>query len=177
MADQPIFQRQGSGELLKAKVRELLAMGWTMSTLSERIGIHLNTLTNWRDKGLSEARAPLVLTALAHPMFRRGPSQGKPFYIRPLQEQVGMLFDRGWTASAIADLLGVRYFEVRKWHEKGAGHRSRVIAIALSHTVFAHRPPPQRRYYDTPASRADRWLATVTTRIEAEEPEEAATQN
>ena len=160
MVQKSIFDREESGELLKIRIMELLAKGWTINSLSRALGVDRDTLSRWKSQGLGKPRAPLVLAALGHPMFDRGPSRTRQAYVPPMQDHLNQLLERGWSQAAIADAVGVHRLVVGMWRQDRAGRRDKMVSLALGNPYFNRRPPALRRY-PKPDPRIPWWQATA----------------
>ena len=59
------------------------------------------------------------------------------------------LMERGWTISAIGDVLGMAQDRASKWRNCEKPERPKMVVMALDHPIFRKQKPPKKRRYTT----------------------------
>ena len=66
---------------------------------------------------------------------------------RTVADMVGELMERGWTVTAIAEVLGVRRDNLSRWYHGLKPERPHMLVLALEHPSLQQRKPPKQRRY------------------------------
>ena len=64
------------------RLEALIERGWTMQVISEVLGVHRTSLTNWRKVGVGN-RDRITALALGNPYFNRRPPKQRRYRRRP----------------------------------------------------------------------------------------------
>ena len=137
---------------VQEQLQELITQGWTIEAIARVLEVDRESVSRWLHGGAP--RQPGVATlALEHPAFRRPVGWGsRP---RPVAEGQTVpqafeeLMERGWTITAIGDVLGVAQDRASKWRNGEKPERPKMLVMALDHPIFRKQKPPKKRRYTT----------------------------
>ena len=135
---------------LQQQLRDLMDEGWTIESIARVLGIDRESGSRWLHG--QQPRVPTVASlALEHPAFRKAPGWGRKPPVsaegRTVANMVGELMERGWTVTAIAEVLGVRRDNLSRWYHGLKPESPQMLVLALEHPSLQKRKPPKQRRY------------------------------